>query len=65
MTPARGLNSGPLPSSGRNDALDEDEAAIEPALAGLHHGIGFFRALIEGEALDGAHGPRPTLGPVD
>src|SRR5690349_20685136 len=50
---------------GRNDSLLEGEAAIEAALTGLDHAIGLARKVIEGEALDRAHGPGLAFRFVD
>src|SRR6185437_14145703 len=37
---------------GRDDALLEDETAVEPTLPRLDDAIGFLRQIVEGEALD-------------
>src|SRR5437762_2393644 len=58
----------PRPDSsgiGRDDALLEDEAAIEAPLAGLDHAIGLLRHLVESHALDRAHRPRTPFGGID
>src|SRR5690348_3194906 len=49
----------------RDDALLEDEAAVEAPLAGLDHAIGLLREVVEGEALDRAHRHRLAFSGVD
>src|SRR5262249_21821874 len=50
---------------GRDEALFEDEAAIEPALAGLDDAVGLLGKVVEGEALDRAHRPGFALRRID
>src|SRR6266545_2112445 len=49
----------------RNDALLEDETAIEAPLASLDHAIGLLGHLVEFHALDRAHRPGPCFGAID
>src|SRR5689334_24448306 len=48
-----------------DDALLEDEAAIESTLARLDDAIGLLRKIIEGKSLDAAHGRRTPLRRID
>ena len=57
--------AGPSLGVRRNNALCQDEAAIEAPLAGLDHAIGLLRLLVEGETLDGLQRPVLALGLVD
>src|SRR5437764_12509155 len=56
---------GGLAVVGRDDALLEDEAAVETALSGLNDAIGSLGEIVEGEALDPAHRRGAALGGVD
>ena len=49
----------------RDDALLEDEAAVEAPLAGLDDAIGLLGEVVEGEALDRPHRPRLPFRRID